>query len=291
MNLVAVGLAVGATLMWGLTMLWMKLGVDRSNWRVFGFLRPWMGLPFIAAYAWATGGFEFGSASLVWVGLAGGLVNAFLGTALFYIALSKGSMHETNILANTSPFWGVVGAIAILGEPARWATFVAGVLVILGTVFLVRRRVATQERASRRPALAAALATGILWGITTTVPTKLCIDGGMSPATYQLLFTVSAAVGWSGLLLPSLLRGRIRIERKDLGYAFLSSFFGLFIGWVLWLAALGHADASALAPLNGLALLFATLLGVLVLRERLTVRILVGGAFTIAGVTLVSVLA
>jgi len=290
-NLVAAGLAVGATLMWGLTMLWMKLGVDRSNWRVFGFLRPWMGLPFIAVYAWATGGFEFGSPSLVWIGLAGGLVNAFLGTALFYIALSKGSMHETNILANTSPFWGVVGAIAVLGEPARWATFVAGALVIAGTVFLVRRRAERKEGASRRPALAAALATGILWGITTTVPTKLCIDGGMSPVTYQLLFTVSAAAGWSGLLLPQLLRGRIRIERKDLGLAFLSSFFGLFVGWVLWLAALGHADASTLAPLNGLSLLFATLLGVLVLRERLTVRILIGGAFTVAGVTLVAVLA
>ena len=290
MNPTAVGLAVGATMMWGLTLLCMKLGVDRSNWMVFGFLRPWMGLPFIAAYAWATGGFEVGSPSLIGVALAGGFVNAFLGTALFYVALSKGSMHETNILANTSPFWGVVGAITILGEPARWVTFVAGTLVIAGTVFLVRRRTETKE-AQRLPALLAATATGILWGLSTTVPTKLCIDGGMNPVTYQLLFAVSAAAGWSVLVLPKLVRKRLRIERRDLGLAFLSSFFGLFVGWVLWLAALAHADASVLAPLSGLTLLFATMLGVLVLREPLTRRILLGGAFTLAGVTLVTALA
>lgn len=287
MTLAAAGLAVGATLMWGLTMLLMKLGVDRSSWMVFGFLRPWMGLPFIAAYAGFTGGLEFGSPSLIWIGLAGGFVNAVVGTALFYIALSKGSLHETNILANTSPFWGVVGAIAVLHEPARWVTLLAGLLVIAGTVFLVGRR-KTAHEAHQVPALIAALVTGILWGITTTVPTKLCIDGGMSPVAYQLLFTISAAVGWSAVVVPRLLRGRVRIVRRDLGFAFLSSFFGLFVGWVLWLAALAHADASLLAPLNGLALLFATGLGVIVLRERLTVRILVGGAFTIAGVTLVS---
>jgi drug/metabolite transporter (DMT)-like permease len=199
-------------------------------------------------------------------------------------------MHETNILANTSPFWGVVGAIAVLHEPARWVTFAAGALVIAGTIFLVRKRT-TARKAHRLSALVAALVTGVLWGVSTTVPTKLCMNGGMSPVAYQLLFTLSAAAGWSVLVIPKLLRGRLQITRTDLGPAFLSSFFGLFVGWVLWLGALTHADASVLAPLNGLTLLFATILGVIVLHERLTIRVLLGGAFTLAGVTLVTAFA
>lgn len=260
------------------------------SWVGFGFLRPWMGLPFIVLYAWLSNGFVFGSPLLVLVGLGGGLLNAFLGTALYYYALSHGSMHETNILANTSPFWGVVGAILLLGEPARLVIFGAGALVLGGTYFLVRRRNEERQDRSLR-ALLAALAAGVLWGVSTAVPTKFCMDRGMSPIAYQLLFTCSAAFGWTLAVLPALCRRRMTFSRRGVWIAFLSAFFGLFAGWVLWLAALQRASASALSPLAGLTLFFAVLLGGLFLREPITRRIAVGATLVVAGVTLVSVLA
>jgi transporter family protein len=73
--------------------------------------------------------------------------------------------------------------------------------------------------------------------------------------------------------------------------AFVSSFFGIFVGWVLWLMAIQRENASSLSPLTGLILLFATILGVVFLRQRLTKRMAVGGALILAGVTLVSVFA
>jgi len=289
-DLLTIALAVGATLAWALTWLWMRLGVKRIDWLSFGFLRPWMGLPFIVLFAWATDGFVFGTPAMVLVGLSGGLLNAVFGTALFYYAHSHGTLHETNILANTSPFWGVVSAILVLGEPARLVTFGAGVLVIAGTVFLVRNRAGASERRSLRATLAA-LGAGVLWGFTIAVPTKFCMDGGMSPIAYQLLFTCSAAGGWSVVAWPALRRRRLRFDRKTLWIAFASSFAGLFAGWVLWLAALQRTDASELSPLNGLTLLFAVLLGVVFLREPITRRVVIGGSLIAAGVTLVSVFA
>jgi len=289
-DLITVLLVVGATLCWGTTWLLMRMGVGRMNWIGFGLLRPWIGLPFIAAYAWATDGFAFGSGDLVLVGLAGGALNAFIGTALFYYAHSHGSLHETNILANTGPFWGVVSAIVMLGERARWITLGAGALVIAGTFFLVRSR---EERSGRhnRLALLAAAAAGIVWGFSTAVPTKYCMDGGMSPIAFQFLFTSSAIVCWTVAALPSLIRRRMRFKRKDLWIAFLSSFLGIFLGWVLWLSALQRADASLLSPLSGLTLFFAVIFGAVFLRERITRRVLIGGTLVVAGVTLVSVLA
>jgi drug/metabolite transporter (DMT)-like permease len=286
----AILLAVGATLNWAVTWLLMKVGVDRMSWVGFGFLRPWMGLPFILLFAWATGGFTFGSPLLVLVGLGSGLLNAVFGTSLFYYAHSHGTLHETNILANTSPFWGVVSAILFLGEPARLVTFGAGVLVIAGTIFLVRNRSGERERRNLRASLAA-LGAGVLWGFSIAVPTKFCMDGGMSPIAYQLLFTCSAAGGWSVVAAPSLWRRRLRFDRRSLWIAFVSAFTGLFAGWVLWLVALQRIDASALSPLNSLTLLFAVILGVVVLRERITRRIVIGGALIAAGVTLVSLFA
>jgi O-acetylserine/cysteine efflux transporter len=289
MDWVTVLLVVGATLAWGVTWLLMKLGVARMNWVGFGFLRPWMGLPFIAAYAAGTGGLAFGSPSLVLAAISAGVGNAVVGTALFYYALSHGSMHETNILANTGPFWGVVASILVLGEPARPVTFAAGALVIAGTYFLVRYRDLRQHGRSLGAVLAA-LAAGVLWGFTGAVPTKYCMEGGMNPMAFQFLFTGAAAVCWSAAVLPGLLRRRIRFGGAAAWIAFGSAFLGLFAGWVLWLVALERADASLLSPLSGLTLLFAVLLGVLVLREKLTRRILIGGLLTVAGVALVSAL-
>ena len=140
MDLGTLGLAVGATLCWASTWVMMKVGVDRMDRTAFGLLRTVYGLLFIVPFALMTGGFTFGSVRLIGLAVGGGFLNAFLGNALFYYALSHGSMHESNVLAGINPFWGVVGSILLLGEPVRWTTFAAAILVVLGTYFLVRRR-------------------------------------------------------------------------------------------------------------------------------------------------------
>jgi len=284
----AIIFAICATFSWGLTLLLMKVGVDRMDWVGFGMLRPWMALPFILVYAVLTGGFDFVSGRLTAFALASGVVNALFGTALYYYALSRVSMHEVNILANTNPFWGVVSAIVVLGEPAQLITIGAGVLVLGGTYFLVRRDRGA-GRSHNLTGLLAALGAGMLWGFSSTVLSKICMDGGMSPITYQLLFTCSAAATWTLVALPRICRGRLRFGKKDLWVAFGSSLFGLFVGWVFWLTALQRVTASALSPLISLSLLFATILGAVVLKERVTRRIMIGGALVVAGVLLVAI--
>lgn len=290
MDLIALLLAVGATLAWGVTWLLMRMGVSRMHWVDFGFLRPWVSLPLIALYVALTGGFDFGSAELVLVALAGGVLNAFVGTSLFYYAHTHGAMHETNILANTGPFWGVISAIVILGEPARWFTFAAGGLVIAGTIFLVQSRLSRETKHSLW-ALLAATGAGIVWGFSGAVPTKFCMTGGMDPMTYQFLFIVSAVVCWTLVVAPRIARRKFRLEWRNLWVVVLSSVLGIVVGWVLWLIAMQRTDASLLSPLSGLTLLFAVVLGVVLLRERITSKIVIGGSLVIAGVTLVSVFA
>jgi drug/metabolite transporter (DMT)-like permease len=284
-DLTALLLAVTTMFFWGLTWVLMKAGVDRMSGLALGVLRPWMGLPLIGLYALLAGNIVFVSLPLAGLAFLTGSVNAFLGTALFYYALRRGSLHETNILANTNPFWGVVSAILILGEPPTLVTPLAGLLVIGGTYFLVRRRGAEAGVPSLK-ARTAALLTGVVWGFSAAVPTKYCMTEGMSPIAFQLLFTAGAAISWGIAALPR--RRELRVTGRGLWIAFLSSFFGMFAGWVLWLLALERASASALSPLVGLILVFATALGVIFLKERLTKRVLIGGALVLAGVTLVS---
>ena len=290
MDGLAIIFTVCATFSWALNLLLMKVGVDRMDWVGFGMLRPWISLPFVLVFAWLTDGFAFGSPMLVLIGIGGGLMNAVLGTACYYYALSRDSMHEVNILSNTNPFWGVVSSILFLGEPARAVTFGAGALVLGGTYFLVRRGKGDPKRHSLVGAVAA-LAAGAAWGFSSTVPTKFCLSGGMSPISYQLLFTASAAVGWTLIALPRFRVRRLQFTRKNLWVAFGSSMTGMFIGWVFWLLALERVNASTLSPMVSLTLLLATIFGVVVLKERVTRRIVVGGALVVAGVLLVSLFA
>lgn len=289
MDLGTLGLAVGATLCWSSTWVLMKVGVDRMDRTAFGLLRTVFGLLVIVPFALITGGFTFGSAQLVWLALAGGFLNAYLGNALFYYALSCGSMHESNILAGINPFWGVVASILVLGEPVRWATFASAVLVVLGTFFLVRRRKDLGSVEHKVGPILAALATGMCYGFSSTVPAKICMSQGMDPITYQFVFTATGWVCWTIVAFPRWVRGRLKFTRKGILIALVSGVTGFFLGWVFWLAALKRVDASTLSPLYGLTMFFAVLLGALLLREPITRRVAIGGILILTGITLVTV--
>ena len=284
MDSLAVLLALGATLCWGSTWVLLKLGVDRMDWIGFGVLRPWMGLLIIIPYAAATGALQFPSPYLILTAMFGGLLNIYLGNVLFFYALSRGPLHEATLLSNTSPLWGVLSAVLILGEPARWVTFAAGALVIAGAYFLVRRSKGGRQASEHSivPRLAA-LTTGLFWGFSAAVPTKYCLSHGMSPITYQFLFLCGAAIAWSLTAIPGFVKGRFRYTGRVLWIGFGSAFLGLFASWLLWLTALARADASVLSPLYGLAPLLTVMMSVVFLRERPTARTALGGLLVLAG--------
>jgi drug/metabolite transporter (DMT)-like permease len=283
------GLAVGATLCWSSTWVMMKAGVDRMDRTAFGLLRMVFGLLFILPFALLTGGIAFPSTQLAWVAMSGGFLNAVVGNAFFYYALSHGSMHESNILVGISPFWGVVGAILVLGEPVRWVTFAAAILVVFGTILLVWRSKDDRFVKHKVGPILAALGTGICYGFSTTVPAKICMSQGMDPISYQFLFTVTGLIGWTIASIPRGIRGKLTFSRQGVFIAAISGVSGLFLGWVLWLEALKRVDASALSPVYGLTMLFAVLIGALFMREPITRRIAFGGVFVLAGITLVTV--
>ncbi len=286
MGIAAILLTLGAALSWALTSVLMKLGLQRMSKVGFAAIRPWMGLLFIVPYAFLTKGFQFGSPRLILVAIAGSLINAFLGTALFYYAISTGPLHRASILSNTSPFWGVVSAVIVLGEPPSPVSFVAAGSVILGAYLMFDRKGDPADR--RILPIIAALGAGALWGFASAVPTKYCLEGGMSPIAYQLLFAGSAGIWWGLAVLPGLIKRRITVTRSGVSIALLSAFFGYFAGWVLWLTALRGAPASLLSPISGTSVLFTVLMSVLFLGERLTVRTAIGGLFVFAAVILVS---
>ena len=287
MSAVAIMLALGATICWALTQVLMKTGLQCMSRAVFGMARPWIALLFIVPYAIATGGFEFASWRLVGIACVGGALNAFLGTWVFYFAIERSSAHQAASLANTGPFWGVVTSVLILGERPTVATFISAALVVVGAYFLLERGRDGSTTHRVLPWLAA-LGAGFLWGSSAAVPAKHCLSNGMSPITYQFLMSLSSGSCWLLLALPGLFRRRLSFSRRGLVYAFVTSLFGFFIGWILWLTGLELVPASFLSPLGGATVLFAFFFSIVFLRERPRWHAAIGGALVFGGVFLVS---
>lgn len=280
---VLLALASGGT--WAIGMTAAKPALRHIDVLSYMLVRWLLVAPLALLFAVATG--TLTSPNMFAVGMAAlaGFLDSTLGGFFYLMAMQRAPAYQTATLASTAPVWGVTTAILILGEPLRWQVLVAAALAVVGAYFLVGRRMRIREHLLGS---LLGLLTGFLWGFAETIPSKLALQNGLSPATLLFIFSCSGVVT-IGAILP-FLRARFprRITRIGLRITLLSGVGGAFLGWLLWLSALDLAPASIISPIRGSTLVFALIYSVLFLRERPNRIALVGVALVLAGVVLVS---
>jgi len=285
----AIILALAAAASWAIGMTAAKPGVRHMDPISYTWIR-WAIVSVLAlAYGLLTRSLAVPQWGALGFAILAGVLDSTFGGLFYLLAMERTSAYQTTTLSSTAPLWGVLGAIVLLGEPLVWQTPVAASLVIVGAFFLVKRPSAHRQTLGWGAAFA--VITGVLWGFAETVPAKLALQGGLSPVTLLLAFSVSGGVGM--LVLLPFLRRRIprRIERRGWRYVLLSSTGGAFLGWLLWLHALDLAPASVISPVRGATLLFALLYSLVFLRERPTRKALIGIVLVFSGIVLVTALA
>jgi drug/metabolite transporter (DMT)-like permease len=242
--------------------------------------------PVALLYAVVTGTLGFPSWFAIGMAALAGFIDSTLGGFFYLMAMQRAPAYQTATLASTAPLWGVTTAILILGEPLRWEILVAAVLVVSGAHFLVGRQL--NIRSHLTGSLFGLLA-GFLWGFAETVPSKLALEHGLSPASLLFVFSCSGVVTIA--LMTPFLRARFprHVNRTGIALTVLAGVGGAFLGWIFWLSSLSLAPASLISPIRGSTLVFALVYSVLFLRERLTRRALLGALLVLAGVVLVSV--
>jgi len=285
---VAILFATSSAVLWAFGQVVMKLGIANMPLGMFGFIRAASSLAFVIPFGLLGTGFHFPEPTLVVIAFLGGLLDSFVGTLLYMKALKNTPAYEAVPLANTAPFWGVIAAVLFLGETPRFVAFAAAVLVVLGAYFLVKRSDGASTRATTWGPWAA-LAAGVVWGIAEIAPVKYCLTHGMDPVTHQLMVIVGAGFGWGVYTLFRGKTGERRFSRRGIGIAILTGFTNLFLGWILWLAALQRAPASLISPVRGSVALFGFVFSIVLLKERPSVRSAIGVLLVVGGVMLVTV--
>lgn len=288
MELLAVILALGATICWGMDQVLGKFVLKDLDVLTFNALRPAFAMLFIIPYVLLVEQISYVGLELIALVVFAGFIAEFLGAELYFYVIKRSVAHRVIPVGNSDPLWATLIAISFFGEEVRGIVFLSIALVIIGTYFLAQEDVSGQENKWRTGIVLAAL-VAFLWGLSLPI-TKYCFESGMSMATVQTIRIAVAVLGCNALLFAR--RHSLKpkpIPSKALKVTLFSGFLAFFLGFLLWLQALKITSASTIAPFLGGKVVFGFLFSILILREKFTKKAVLGVFSILAGILLVTI--
>ena len=188
---------------------------------------------------------------------------------------------------------GLVPVLAVfaLGESVTIPAWIGIGVIVLGIYTMAwwgqLRNIVGGQLAATRAGIAYALATGLCIALYTLIDKQGVAY--VTPFLYLYLMTCGVAVG----MLPYVVRAHgvaATVREWRTGAWTIAAAAGLlFLAYGLVLTVMRFTDVSYVAPAREVGLLFALLLGAIVLKEVITVGRLVGAAMIFIGLALITV--
>jgi drug/metabolite transporter (DMT)-like permease len=227
------------------------------------------------------------------LGLAGsGTLGMAVGDTLYIRSLGHvGVNRALPISTALYPLVTFALAVALLGERLSVMVAAGAALIVIGVMLIVTAErlpsaIADGNPREARIGLGRVVLASVLWACAS-VWLRSSADG-VQPALAQAvrlpvaaIVTVLVARGAGNVLAPA------RYGRRSIGALFLTGVLGTGVGSILFVIAVQHAGAARTAVLSSTAPLFALPMAAMMLGERVTPRVLVGTALSIAGIWLV----
>lgn len=212
------------------------------------------------------------------------------GDALSYRAMLLIGMGRAFPIANTYPLVTVLIAVTWLGETVGLAE-IAGCLVTVVGVTLValpaRGRIeAALDRRTFATGLAMAAGASVLWAGSNSF-LRLAMDG-IDPITGNALRLPAATlVAWLMARRSQPAPPLWRLPRPTLAAVVATGLASSVFAGMLTLYGVQQVGAARAAIVGSISPIFGAPLAIVVLKERLTVRILIGTVLSVAGIILV----
>src|SRR5688572_29081402 len=272
-------LLIGITFVWGLNLITSKVGLEEIPPILFTFLR----FAIVAIVLVPMLRIQPGQMSAV---VVASLLSGALSFALNFAAIRRATnISSIAIAGQLSVPFATLLSVALLGETVRWRRWTGILLSFVGIVIMGF----DPQIGDRWESLALVIASAFVGALGLIAVKKL---RGFTPVEL-LAWTV-----W--ISLPVLLLSALRVEQPDFQQLLTD------VTWKGWsslaFAAVGASliahtgyfhlvqryPVTSVAPLTTLSPVFAVVLGVLLLGDHLTARILMGGACTLLGVLIIT---
>jgi drug/metabolite transporter (DMT)-like permease len=245
--------------------------------------QAWFFCPLVILYALATGTLVLDAAAL-WGSLAG--VFVFVGFYYFIRSLAAGSVSTNAAIFRMNFIVTAVLAIALLAEPLTHAKIAGLALALLATWLLVGAGSGPERAADdarRRSLIEVGVAT-LAFGASNFFHT-VGLRHGAVPETL--------AVAQAALFMPLATAVVYIVDRKlppppvTFKYGFAAAVV-LLAATIFLLRSVALGQASVLVPIAQMGFIVAALLGIFLLRERVTLRKAVGLASALAALAMLA---
>ena len=233
-------------------------------------------------------GFEAISMNAWLLLILSGLLGIALGDTLFFLALNNLGAHAVVILLTLGHVLTVLLAVFWLGEqpqPLDWT----GISLILGGVTIVMwTRISGEEGRTG--------IVGVLYGLLSVVAMAVSIivakEALATTGSIQATF-IRMVAGTIGIFLFGQATGQILsrlgalCQPRLFGFFLLSVAVVTFGGFWLSLVAIAHLDVTIANTLNATEPLFVLPLAAFLLKEKITLPVVLGSLVTVGGIVLI----
>lgn len=222
--------------------------------------------------------------------LIDGLIVGFLfgvEFGLLYLALLYTTASSASILLYTTPFFHALGAhFFLIGDRLSWNKAAGLILSFVGILILLRSHLGLPSKLQITGDLLA-ISAAVLWALTT-VYIKRRLVTAVSPyhtLFYQILFSIPI------LFLLSFIFRETPVHRVDWLILLSVAYQGIlvaFVSYLGWFFLVHSYPVSRLSAFSFLTPVFATLAGVGLLNEPLTLRLIVSLTLVSIGIYIVN---
>lgn len=273
---------------WALgAILWRRVGEQLSSCGM-NLAKTAIGILFLGVLLLAAGIQPIDARSAACLALSG-IVGIAIGDTFFFLALMELGPRRASLMGALNPVAIAVAAAVFLGERPTAAAWTGIAAASLGVGWVLWERAGTG-------AGAASASLGVRYGLLSV----LCTAAGVLLAKVGVVSVPAVHAAWIRLLAGGAGLALWGASRSELGRwveplrsgALLAKVAGIvavvvFGGFWLSLVALKHIDAAVAGPLNATAPLFILPMSVVLMKERLSLRAVLGAGVAVGGVALI----
>jgi len=219
-----------------------------------------------------------------------GAVGLCLGDTMYLLSLSLIGVSKAVPVTCTYPLFTMLFAALFLNEQITTFLLFGALLIVVGIQLISQEksRSGILKRSVIFKGVFIALATAIIWGVSINLMNTALKFSEL--ATLDVAFAVNVVRMLSTttlfLVLSPIIDRRfsfIRLKVKTWIVLALGGIVALGLGWTLLALSLLNIQSSRAVPISSVSPLFATFLGAVFLKEKVTLRVFVGSIFIVVG--------
>lgn len=282
--------AFGSAFFAGLTAILAKIGIRNMDSDLATALRTGVVLIFAWLMAFLTAGVpNFSSIepkTLLFLVLSG--ISTGASWICYFKALQLGDVNKVTPIDKSSILLTMLLAFLLLGEPLNWGKALCMVLIGAGTFLMIEKKRNTEEPKAGKHGWMFYAVLSAVFAALTTILGKIGIehiDSNLGTAIRTIFVLLMA---WIIVFTRGKQKGIRQIDTKSW---FFLIFSGVATGlsWLCYYRALQTGQASLVAPIDKLSILFTVAFSWLFLKEKLTWKSAAGLVLIVAGTLLLLV--